>query len=314
MQGVGKRDLALHFAQALNCEVHGRRGSTCEEADAENIRKCRACSLIPGLTYPDLHLVEPEDSGGVIKVDQVRELQQKLALAPYEGTYRIAILDQFHQATPSASNALLKILEEPPSQVILLLTAFTAEHLLPTIVSRCEVLPLRAVPLEILEAQLKKFDDDPENIRLASRLSFGMPGLAAEIIQNPDFLELRQQRLQELIRLMSETRAERFRFAAQHTRGRDYRKQRKLLMEILKTWLSFLRDVLLQALEVDFRMRNPDWVDEINMMASSLNPKSLLAVVLAIDRTLHALDQNANIQLSFENLMLDLPYLASRSG
>ena len=239
-------------------------------------------------------------------------MQLKLALAPYEGKYRIALLDPFQVATPSASNALLKILEEPPPQVILLLTSTSVDVLLPTIVSRCEVLPLRAVPLDELETQLKEAGHEPEMVRLAARLSFGLPGIAIELVNNPELFESRQQQLHELTRLLSENRAERFRFAAQHARGRDYQRQRRLLMQILKTWLSFLRDALLQGYEANFQVRNPDWLEEIEALVLRVDKSNLLEAVLATERTLQALDQNANLQLSLENLMLDLPYLPSR--
>jgi DNA polymerase-3 subunit delta' len=192
----------------------------------------------------------------------------------------------------------------------MLLTATSADVLLPTIVSRCETISLRAVPGKEIEAQLREAGHDPETVKLAARLSFGLPGIATQLVNNPELLELRRERLQELMRLMSENRAERFRFAAQHTRGRDYRAQRQLLMEILETWLSLLRDVLLKSLEVDFQVRNPDWVEEIEAMAVQVDPSFLLTAVKATERTLHAIDQNANLQLALENLMLDLPGLS----
>ncbi len=88
-------------------------------------------------------MVQAEQAGGTLKVEQVRELQHSLSLAPYEGRYRVALLLRFEEAHPSAANALLKTLEEPSPQVVLVLTAESAESLLPTIVSRCEVLRLR---------------------------------------------------------------------------------------------------------------------------------------------------------------------------
>ncbi len=104
----------------------------------------------------DLHIVAPETEGGMIKVDQIRDLQRSLILSPYEAKYRIALLLNFHQANANAQNALLKTLEEAPRKVILLLTADSAESLLPTISSRCEILRLRPTGIDSLAAALEE--------------------------------------------------------------------------------------------------------------------------------------------------------------
>ncbi len=105
-RGVGRRTLALRFAQALNCTQPIALGIPC--------RKCRACTQIERMLHPDLAVVQAEQVGGSLKVDQIRELQRSLSLAPYEARYRIAVLLRFEEANPNAANALLKTLEEPP--------------------------------------------------------------------------------------------------------------------------------------------------------------------------------------------------------
>ena len=84
-------------------------------------------------------------------MEQIRSVRQSLSLKPYQGKYRVALFLRFQEANPNAANALLKTLEEAPAHVILLLTADTAEQLLPTIVSRCEILRLRPLPVEVVE-------------------------------------------------------------------------------------------------------------------------------------------------------------------
>src|SRR4030067_1091410 len=138
--GVGRRTLALRFAQGLNCIKPPVPGQPC--------RVCSACKRIELMHHPDLTVVEAEREGETLKIDQVRALQHTLSLTPYEARYRIALLLRFEEAHISASNAMLKMLEEPPAQVVVILTAKSAENLLPTIVSRCEVLRLRSVAME----------------------------------------------------------------------------------------------------------------------------------------------------------------------
>jgi DNA polymerase-3 subunit delta' len=144
--GVGRRTLALSLAQAVNCPTSLAPGVPCQT--------CRTCSQIAQQQHPDLSVVQADEVGGTLKVDQIRELQRSLNLAPYQARYRIALLLRFEEAHISAANALLKTLEEPASQVILILTAESVDALLPTVVSRCEVLRLRPLSFESLSAGL----------------------------------------------------------------------------------------------------------------------------------------------------------------
>jgi hypothetical protein len=129
--GVGRRSLALRFVQALNCVQPPAPGEACGQ--------CRMCEQTWRMQLPDLHLIQIAEDAQTIKVEQVRELQRLLALAPYQARYRVALLLGFEKATAGAQNALLKTLEEAPEKAILLLTADSPDNLLPTITSRCEV-------------------------------------------------------------------------------------------------------------------------------------------------------------------------------
>ncbi len=99
-QGVGRRTLALRFAQALNCPQPLSPGEPC--------RTCRTCTQIENMQHPDLAIVQAERAGSVLKVDQVRELLPSLSLAPYQANYRVALFLRFEEANQNAANALLK--------------------------------------------------------------------------------------------------------------------------------------------------------------------------------------------------------------
>ena len=108
------------------------------------------------MQHPDLFIVERQDGDRDIKVDAVRALQHSLSLAPYEAPHRVAVLRDFENASNSAQNAMLKTLEEPPGRVVLLVTAESAEALLPTITSRCEVVRLRPLALDVVSKGLQE--------------------------------------------------------------------------------------------------------------------------------------------------------------
>ena len=124
--GLGRRTLALRFAQALNCQTPISAGIPCGE--------CCNCKQIASMQHPDLTVIQADAEGGIMKVDQIREARRTLTLKPYSANYRVALFLRFHEANDSASNALLKTLEEAPSYAVLILTADNPEQLLPTIV------------------------------------------------------------------------------------------------------------------------------------------------------------------------------------
>lgn len=135
--GLGRRTLALRFAQALNCQTPLEAGIPCGH--------CRDCKQIEAMQHADLTVVQAESESGTLKVDQIREARRSLTLKPYQANYRVALFLRFQEANDNAANALLKTLEEAPSYAVLILTADNPEQLLPTIVSRCEVLRLRQI-------------------------------------------------------------------------------------------------------------------------------------------------------------------------
>jgi DNA polymerase III subunit delta' len=292
--GVGRRTLALRFAQALNCPQPAASGVPC--------RSCRTCRLLENSQHPDLAVVQAEQVEGTLKVDQVRELQRSLALSPYEAKYRIALLLRFEEAHPSAANALLKTLEEPPPKVILLLTAESPERLLPTIVSRCEVLRLRPMSPADLTAGLQAGRGlSEEQARLLAHLSAGRPGFALRMHREPEDLERRRSLLDEHLRLLSANRAERFAFA--WTLSKD----REKLRFALQVWLSLWRDILLVSCGSAAPLTNLDREDEIRSIAARTSLELAETCLAHLEQTRELLDRNANARLATEVLMLDLP-------
>ena len=299
--GVGRRTLALRLAQALNCPS--------PTAPAEPCLKCRTCLQIEHGQHADLTIIQAEQEGKDIKVNQVRDLQHQLALAPYQSPYRIGLLHGFQDANANAQNAMLKTLEEAPPKVILLLTADDAEALLPTIVSRCEVLRLRPLPLaRIAEYLTLKFPAlKPETIQILTHLSEGRPGYALRLAGAPALLEKRQQILDRLVELLPASRRGRFAYIDSLTRSRD--KQREHLRGVFRIWLSYWRDVLLCAARSSTPLVNLDYATQIQSLADQIGLDEARRAVEAILTSQGYLDANVNPHLLGEVLMLDLPFI-----
>jgi DNA polymerase-3 subunit delta' len=300
-EGVGRRTLALRFAQALNCTQPPELGDFCGV--------CRDCRQIQSMTYPDLSVLEPEEGHKDVLIDQVRALQHTLALAPYSASYRIALLPDFQRATDQAANALLKTLEEPPDRVILLLTADAPEGLLPTIVSRCEVIRLRPAPIESARTFLEsEMGVSVADARLAAHLSSGRIGAAARMVEDPAILSRRREHIRTFLDLLSETRCERFSYAAQLTK--NYLTARRKVGEVLPIWLSYWRDVFVRASGGEVPLVNIDLEEQVEEAASQVDARSARSLVMAHELALQQLDAYANAQLLVETLMLQWPYIS----
>lgn len=294
--GVGRRTLAIHMAQALNCSHPPHPGEACGI--------CSNCTQIEHMAHPDLVVVQSEQVGGVLKVDQIRDLQHYLSLAPYLASYRVAILLRFEEATASAANALLKTLEEPAPKVVLVLTSETNEQLLPTIVSRCEVLRLSPIPLESVRTGLMdRWGLPAEEADLLAHLSGGRPGYALRLHQEPNRLELRRKWLDDHIRLLSANRVTRFAFAEKLSHDKE------ALLEALQIWLSFWRDILILTANTSTMITNVDRMAEINQLTQSINLDTAHRMLANLRSTSDLINSNANTRLATEVLMLKLPHI-----
>jgi DNA polymerase III subunit delta' len=293
--GVGRRTLALRFAQALNCTQPPAAGEYCGE--------CRACRQTATMQHTDLTIVQAEKEGGVLKVEQIRDLHRSASLAPYEGKYRIALLLRFQEANANAQNALLKTLEEAPRQVILLLTAESGESLLPTIVSRCEVLRLRPMPLDHLRQELESRGLAPDDARLLAHHAGGRLGLAIRLQEEPERITQRQELIEEAIHLLSASRRERFVYAEGKAKDREQ------LREAYQIWLSFWRDLMLRSASQDLPLVNVEMEAEIDHLVEQVDLATARACVADLERGLARLDANINARLLTEVLLLDWPRL-----
>ncbi len=291
--GLGRRTLALRFAQRLNCQTPLEAGVPCGE--------CRDCRQIAAMQHADLIVVQAESEGGVLKVDQVREARRTLTLKPYQAKYRVALFLRFQEANDNAANALLKTLEEAPSYAVLILTADNPEQLLPTIVSRCEVLRLRPLRMEDVQGALESRGIESSRAKLVAHISGGRFGYAMRLVEDPSLLEKREERLNDLQGLISASRLEKFAYADKLSRDRETMRQAVLV------WLSYWRDVMLRSAQAETPLVNADRNVEIEGLAARLDLSAARTVVSGLEDVLEKMEKNVNSRLLAEVLLLDLP-------
>ena len=285
--GVGKRLMALALARAIVC--HEQRG--CGD--------CQACRKIDHRNHPDLHVLEPD--GNSIKIEQVRRLQKDLNLKPLEAPRKICLIEAADSMTLGAANALLKTLEEPRGDTLLILLSAHPNRLLETIRSRCQALPFTRHPNSRIQAQLEKqLDIDPTASHVLAALSEGSFkkafGKDREL-----YLEERRKLLKTLTGLSPGSILPILDFAEQIAADKT------VLPDILEIFQAFYRDVMMMLQgRGDDDLVNLDLKDTIERVSGRENIASVLAKLEALFAVRHQLDRNVNRQLAMEVLLLKL--------
>jgi DNA polymerase-3 subunit delta' len=208
---------------------------------------------------------------------------------------------RFHEANDNAANALLKTLEEAPSYAVLILTADNPEQLLPTILSRCEVLRLRPLKIEEVQKDLENRGVESGRAKLIAHISGGRPGYARRLVDDDQLLEKREERLNDLLTLLPASRVEKFKYADQLAKDKDSMRQTILF------WLSYWRDVMLRTAQAASPLLNVDRNVEIEDIAARMDLSSARRVVSELEETLEKMDRNVNSRMLAEVLLLDLP-------
>ncbi|MBL7053313.1 MAG: AAA family ATPase [Candidatus Portnoybacteria bacterium] len=196
---------------------------------------------IDKILHPDVLIIKPEvietDKGikkeMEIGIKQAREIQHQMSLSPYSADYKIVLIDGVDKMTNEATNCLLKTLEEPNGKAILILIASNPKMLLPTIISRCQIVNFLPVPEEEIKKAIPKADD--RIIRLAN----GRPGLVINYLENPELLKIQEDVISKLEKILKSNLSERYEYVE------EISKDIPMCRKILDYWLFWFRDLLL---------------------------------------------------------------------
>ncbi|MCV6591218.1 MAG: DNA polymerase III subunit delta' [Marinobacterium sp.] len=289
-EGVGKAVFARAFSTYLLCQ---------QRADGRACGYCKNCQLSQSDGgHPDLYVLEPEERGKPVRVDQVRELTNFVYSTAQQGGYRLVIIGPAHDMNVAASNALLKTLEEPGQETILLLLTHRLGQVMPTIRSRCQRVDIASPSLEVSVpwvAQKLQIEEEKSRQYLVSANSAPLAALAFE---DGELGVLRQQLISGLADLL---------------------KRRRTLVEVSSAWqkldlermLGWLHGLLgdlarLQIGQGDQYLRHRDAENMLKALARRVSTESLFAYIDQVAETRRALlaRTNPNKQLLIESLLL----------
>ncbi|MEW6220684.1 MAG: DNA polymerase III subunit delta' [Thermodesulfobacteriota bacterium] len=291
--GVGKRRTAMAFAALVNCRQR-RAGDACGV--------CPSCRKLAAGSHPDVTRIDPD--GAFIKIDQIRRLATILGFPPLEGLFRVIILAGVENMRVEGANALLKTLEEPPPATILVLTADEAGPLLPTVVSRCQVVPfLPLAPEEVAQGVLLQVDCDPHTARGMAAVAGGSIGRALTLAASG--LHPTSERLQSVLAAGWADDPETV--EALLALAREAAALKEDLDPFLDLVAIWARDLLVTATGLPASLlANPDAAARLSSVQGRWTREEIQAMFRDLDRVRDQLRRNCNRELACEVLFLGL--------
>ncbi|MGR3174375.1 MAG: DNA polymerase III subunit delta' [Candidatus Scalindua sp.] len=307
--GIGKTLLAKEFSKAIFCSE--KRDDSCN--------LCHNCVRIEKEYHPDIHWIEIEEKAKFLKIDNIRDLQHSVKLSPLESNYKIFIIKEADRMNEEASNCLLKTLEEPPPNTIIILIANSLTSVKETIKSRCQIIRFHPIPTHIIEDQLiKRFNPDTSKIGWISRFCSGSLGNAFELLEG-NFYEKNT----DIVNRISVSNIDNL-FLAEEvintylSSSDTLEEKRQSLKRILNCILQFYRDILVVKVrnicgagKKAPPLFNADREDALQRCANYLTQKQITDIINDILEYVKYIDYNLNINLLVENIFTRIAMLNS---
>lgn len=296
-EGVGKETVALSFARALLCS---------RPAGGDACGVCRTCRQMQSGNHPDFYSAGP--GGASIKIEQIREIQRRVPYRSYQGGRKLFIIRQAESMTAEAANCLLKTLEEPPEGTVFILITARPQLLPPTIISRCQQVFFKNIPLpELIEGLVALHGMAKEGALLPAALSGGSMGKALAYTSG-SFQEKRQAIYRFLKALEESGPCEALDMAEKVTESRE---NASFTLEILSCWY---RDLMVYRETGETGLLfNPDQAEVIKRESERFETTTLLEIIESIDSAKNKIETNINTRLVLETLFLRLAGFAYNS-
>ena len=305
-EGIGKTTLAVDIACQVNCPNQATEDEACG--------MCSQCSRILSKNHTDLFIYDLEartdDTQSVsssVTMEQLREdFLKQIYRKPFEGMKRVFIVNSVDRMRAEQSNLLLKTLEEPPEDAIIILMAEDLEAVIDTIVSRCQVLNLKHVELGVVRNYLKQFEDlATEDIENLARLARGRIGWAHQSASNSEFLNETILSLDKVGNVAFSNLEERFVYAREL--ASRFRKDRRLGYRDIDNMLTWWRDLLLVCSNQEEHVINRLHIDRFRKISNHLTSLQVTNSIFEIREAFKNLHKNVSPGLVYDNLMLKLP-------
>lgn len=280
-KGLGKHNAARLFAAAL----------TCSNTDIAPCGACHSCTLAKADTNPDIIYVRPKKDKKSIGADDMRELEEDVAVKPFSFSHKVYIIEDGALLTEQAQNTFLKTFEEPPEYAVFIIVIEKSTILLPTILSRFTTVHFSEVSDSIMKKYIMdKYPDEQERLPFLIKYCGGVPKIADSVINDGDFDSLRSGALEKLFSLISTDKLSSFTL-------QNYLDENKEKADIIfDFWLSFLRDIILIQTAASEEIINIDKKDSLMQAAVKINSQNAVHISDKIINAEKMLSRYVNIK------------------
>ncbi len=287
-KGMGKYDLALIFAQSL----------LCLDFNKEPCNICSNCVKINSMNHADLHIINQDEN--VIKREDVDLLIESIYKKPYESKKKVYIVKDAHSMTTQASNTFLKTLEEPPGDSVMILLTTNANLLLPTIISRCQIIKFRNISKQTINTYLKEHFNATENsVLLAANYSKGILNKAVNIMNgNDNIVEYREEIIKIFDKIISTDSEIIYEVENYFEENKD---NIDVIIEIIMVWI---RDIMFVQNNMDSLVMNIDLIDLAKQHSDRMRCDS--NIIEYLQRTSENIKSNVNYKLAIDNMLLKI--------
>jgi len=294
---VGKLATALEFTKWLFCEKKANQKESCG--------RCKSCLAIESGQNPDVLILAAKQitkndvlKNAEIGIAQIRELQHKLSLFPYGAPYKVAIIEEVANLSDEAASALLKTLEEPSSHSLIIMISSSWQAVLPTIVSRCQMIKFLPVAEKEISLKLASLAKKEKDLKLAVKLAVGRPGRAIKFLREPELLLEQEKEIGVFEKLLKSPLVWRLEEALKMSQNIV------LAQETLNQWLLWSRDRVLEISgQASLAIAPRADSDLLNKYKAS----DLLVFCREIQKTQEILNNSSfNARLALEVLMIKL--------
>lgn len=285
-EGIGKRLMALEVVRTVFCADGG-------------CGHCTACRKVDHGNHPDLHVVEPD--GSSIKIEQIRSLQREMTFRPLEARKKVCLIEGADKMNAAAGNALLKTLEEPSGEALMILLTSRSEGVLPTIRSRCQRLPFARLPRDVMKRVLvERLELSEAEAHVLAALSGG--SFQKALGRDREFYaEQRRDILRSVTALSPGSALQLLELAQKLVEDKER------LPEVLEILQAFYRDLLLIHHGLpESELVNIDLLEKIHRVSSRETVPGLLRKLDALAACHRQLDRNVNRELAMDVLLLRL--------
>jgi len=292
--GLGKSKIAHYFISSIFCL--SEQNKPCGT--------CSHCQQIQKNIHPDIIIIKPNEDKKNITIEQIRQMRSQVQTGSFMNSYRAVIVRSANSLSTSASNAMLKILEQPLAKTVFVFIADSLTNIPATVISRLQLIKFNPIPVKIIRQDLINQGIESEQAFELASLSAGFPGRISKFISTPSNLDNYKQKISDILDAISGNINSRFLIIEKIASQNKSHQSRLDADDFLDNLLSIIRDFLMIKSMSAAHISNKWAQIRLSSIQSAFSTKKLINISEKINTTKKHIKQNVNLRLALENLML----------